>query len=366
MDNHAYDIIVGKNFLFDNMRAILEEKIKNKNIFVVFDAVFSNKVYDRLINPLSESGYRIYAYPMVSGKQNKTISEAIKIYELLELNELSRDSTLIALGGGVVGDLAGFVASTYLRGINLIHIPTTLTAMIDSSIGGKVAINFRKTINAIGNYYHPVMNVIDLEFTESLPQRDFKAGLSEIIKCAVISDRELFEYLAANSTKILARDEEALLRIMIRAMEIKLDHVRGDVRESGKRLKLNLGHTIGHAIEVSTDVLEELYRHGEGVALGMIGAAFLANEYFRKNGEVLKLHEDILSRYGLPLRVEAAKAGFNRKNLIEECMANIYRDKKKANGELRFIFPREIGHCEICHGIEDDLIKQAFNYLIQE
>ena len=364
LNGRPYNLCMGKGILPSPVLETLRKKTNNKDVVVVFDAVFAGKINSILKTELVQEGYAVYLYPLEGGKLNKTISEAIKIYELLESNILSRDSTMIAVGGGVVGDLAGFVASTYFRGINLIHIPTTLTAMIDSSIGGKVAINFRKTINAIGNYYHPILNVVDLDFIKTLSLRDFKAGLAEIIKCAIVADRDLFAYLKTHKEDIFAQDEEALMHIMSRAIEIKLGYVNGDVREENKRLKLNYGHTLGHAIEVSTSVLEEVYRHGEGVSLGMAGAAYIAENYFGSDDKLLNDHENILRQYGLPVHLDAEKMNFDRRTLIEECMLNVYKDKKRQDNKLRIILPRDIGSCEIHSDIPDALIRKAFQYVI--
>ena len=178
LDGKPYALLLGNGILTTAIIEVLNSKSNNRNIVIVFDTFFGKMIVDSLKTQLIKAGYVVYTHPLEAGKQNKTISEAIKIYDLLESNNLSRDSTIIAVGGGVIGDLVGFVASTYLRGINLIHVPTTMTAMIDSSIGGKVAINFRETINAIGNYYHPILNVIDFDFIKTLPAREFKSGLA--------------------------------------------------------------------------------------------------------------------------------------------------------------------------------------------
>jgi len=365
LDSCCYSILLGRGQLIGSLIESLNDRTKNKKVILAFDPCFEGEIANKVSDALTQEGYQAFTYILKAGKHNKTISSAISLYEFLEINGFSRDSTMVAFGGGVIGDLVGFVASTYLRGVNFISIPTTLMAMVDSSIGGKVAINFRKTINAIGNYYHPMLNVIDFDFIESLSDRDFKSGLAEIIKCAIISDKKLLDYLSANSDKILQRQQEVLLYIMSRAIEIKLDYVVGDVREQGKRLKLNYGHTLGHSIEVSTDVLSEVYRHGEGVSLGMVGAAFLASKYFAKGSNILKIHEDILIKYGLPIKVEAKKISFNRDELIKECLENVYKDKKKKNSQLRFVLPKSIGDCGVYSDVDDDLIAQAFDYLIR-
>ncbi|MCL4418114.1 MAG: 3-dehydroquinate synthase, partial [Actinobacteria bacterium] len=304
LDKSNYEILIGRNII-STISQFLAEKTKDKRVLIVIDEFFRAKILDPLVQSLSDFGFSVYAHNFEAGKQNKTISEAMKIYEILESNDFARDSTLIAIGGGVIGDLAGFVASTYLRGMNFVQVPTTLTAMIDSSIGGKVAINFRKTVNAIGNYYHPLLNVIDLKFIDTLPERDFKAGLAEIIKCSIICDSELFSYINDNDDIIMKHEDDAIMKIFGRAIEIKLDHVRDDVKEQNKRLKLNYGHTLGHAIETSTGIFEEIYRHGEGVSLGMVGAAYIAKDYMHHNSDILHGHEEILKKYGLPIRVES-------------------------------------------------------------
>lgn len=364
LDKSNYEIVIGRDII-TVIGEFLAEKTKDKRVLIVIDEYFRARILDSLLHELTGPGFNVHIHNFEAGKQHKNISEAMKIYEILESNDFARDSTMIAIGGGVIGDLAGFVASTYLRGMNLIHIPTTLTAMIDSSIGGKAAINFRKTVNAIGNYYHPILNVIDLQFVDTLTDRDFKAGLAEIIKCSIICDKELFEYLSVNHEEILSRQEPAVLKIFYRAIEIKLDHVKDDIKEQDKRLKLNYGHTLGHAIETSTGIFEEVYRHGEGVSLGMVGAAHIARDYFNHGDEIIKKHEEILQRYGLPVEVEANRIGFEMEKLRKECLRNILKDKKRKGNRLRFILPFDIGKCEVYSDVPDEFIERAFSYLIR-
>lgn len=365
LDQSKYEIVIGRDIIA-SIADHLNTVTSDKRVIIVIDEFFKEKILGPLLEALDGNGYSVHVYNFEAGKQHKNISEALKLYEVLETNNFARDSVMIAIGGGVIGDLAGFVASTFLRGMNLVQVPTTLTGMIDSGIGGKVAINFRKTINAIGNYYHPILNVIDLQFIDTLPERDFKAGLAEIIKCAVICDAELFDYLMTNSKRILGLEEEALLKIFYRAIEIKLDHVTNDVKEQSKRLKLNYGHTLGHAVEISTGVFDEIYRHGEGVSLGMVGASHIAREYYGHGDEIIGRHEEVLKRYGLPVSVETSRFGFEKTELREECLRNIFKDKKRKGNKLRFILPREIGNTEIVNDISDELIENAFHYIIRE
>jgi len=365
LDKSTYDIIIGRDIV-PIIGKFLNETTNDKRVLIVIDDYFREKVLIPLVQELSGAGFSSHVHNFEAGKQNKNINEAMKIYEILESNDFARDSTIVAIGGGVIGDLAGFVASTYFRGMNFIQVPTTLTAMIDSSIGGKVAINFRKTVNAIGNYYHPLLNVIDLNFIDTLPGRDFKAGLAEIIKASIICDSNLFDYLNNNCTKVMSLEEEVMLEIFSRAIEIKLKHVKDDVKEENIRLKLNYGHTLGHAIEMSTGVFEEIYRHGEGVSLGMVGAAHIAREYFIQGNHILERHEEILRKYELPIRVESKKIGFARGNLTKECLRNIQKDKKRKGNKLRFILPAGIGKCEVFNDIDEKLIEGAFDYLISK
>ena len=363
IDETNYDILIGKRII-ELLPALLKEATEDKRVILVYDSFFQTYVQEQLVPGLAGEGFIVFAHPLPGGKLNKNIKEAISIYGLLEAENFARDSTLVALGGGVIGDMAGFVAATYLRGINLVHIPTTMTAMIDSSIGGKVAINFKKTVNAIGSYYHPIANLIDLEFARTLPDRDFKAGLAEIIKCAIIRDRGLFEFLIKEHAGITGRETDPLLHIMARAIEIKLQHVTGDIREQNKRLKLNYGHTIGHAIETSTSVFSEVYRHGEGVSLGMVGAAHVARDYYGGGEEILERHEEILSLYGLPTRVKTVEIEYDKVALKEECLLNIEKDKKRKSGKLRFILPLAIGDCATVDDVDQRLVERAFDYLL--
>jgi len=364
LDDSNYQILVGKNII-DNTGKMLQEKTKDNRVMIIIDNFFSKSILNLLVENLSQKGFETYVHLFEAGKQNKNFNEAIKIYKKLEENNFARDSTIIAVGGGVIGDLAGFVASTYLRGINLIHIPTTLTAMIDSSLGGKVALNFQLTVNAIGNYYHPVFNLIDTQFIETLPDRDYNAGIAEIIKCAIISDKKLYNFLSKYHEEILNRNEDSLLMAMYGAIEIKLFHVTDDVTEQRKRLKLNYGHTLGHAIETCTGIFEEIYRHGEGVAMGMVGAAYIARDYFSSDDGIINAHEEILKNYNLPICVDSKEIGFDKKKLISECLKIILKDKKRKEHKLRFILPLEIGKCEVFNDIPEKYIHKAYNYIIK-
>jgi len=361
----TYPIILGRSII-DNIVKHIEEFTKNKKIVIVTDTFFTESLGNKVRELFLDAEFEVYLVTMNAGKGNKNIHEVLKIFGLLEENNVARDSTLIAIGGGVIGDLAGFVASTWLRGMNLVHIPTTLMAMVDSSVGGKVAINFRKTINAIGNYYHPRLNLMDLDLIDSLPDRDYYSGIAEVIKCAVISDKELFNYLIDNCSLISQRSSEYLVHCISSALEIKINHVNGDIREGGKRLLLNYGHTLGHAIEISTEVDEdEYYRHGEGVSIGIMAVVYVAEKYFGLNNELYQSFEKLFKTYNLPTYVDSEKIGYGKEYILEECIKNVHKDKKRINNSLRVILSDKIGSARAYNDVPVSLINEAFLHIVR-
>jgi 3-dehydroquinate synthase len=302
---------------------------------------------------------------MDAGKGNKNINEVLKVFGVLEENNFARDSTLIALGGGVVGDLSGFVASTWLRGMHLVQIPTTLMGMVDSSVGGKVAINFRRTINAIGNYYHPILNLMDLDFVDSLTDRDFCSGMAEVIKCGIIADEALIEFLEESKNSILSRDDSSVVHCIARALEIKISHVQGDTREGGKRLLLNFGHTLGHAVEISTEKNQhEQLRHGEGVALGVVAVVSIAETYLSAPRSFYQRIDNLFQIYGLPRTVRAQDLGFMREDLQAACLENVMKDKKRLNNGLRLILAERLGAAKVYSEVPFELVEDAFRKII--
>lgn len=361
----SYPIIIGRNII-DDIIGYISKFTNNKKIIIVTDSFFYDTLAKKIEKLCTNANYEVFIISMNAGKGNKNIHEVLKIFGLMEENNIARDSTLIAIGGGVIGDLAGFVASTWLRGMNLVHIPTTLMAMVDSSVGGKVAINFRKTINAIGNYYHPKLNLMDLSLIDKLPNRDFYSGIAEIIKCAIISDKELYDYLLKNNELISQRLSESLVYCITRALEIKIEHVNGDVREGGKRLLLNYGHTLGHAVEISTEINgNEYYRHGEGVSIGVMAAAYIAQNYFSHDSNLYASFERLFALYNLPTYVNSSEVGFDRQYIIDECIKNVHKDKKRLDNYLRVILSSEVGEASVYSNISISLINNAFHHIVK-
>lgn len=365
LDEATYPIMIGRNII-DEIVLHIKERTQNKKIMIVSDSFFTETLVNKIQNLFLENEYEVYIYLMDAGKGNKNINEVLKIFGIMEEHNLARDSTLIAIGGGVIGDLAGFVASTWLRGMNLVHIPTTLMAMVDSSIGGKVAINFRQTINAIGNYYHPILNLMDLNLIDSLPDRDYKSGIAEVIKCGIINDAIFYKYLEEHSNAILDRSEEHVLHFIARSIEIKIAHVQGDTREGGKRLLLNYGHTLGHSIEISTEKdHQEQYRHGEGVSLGIMAAAYIAQKHFGLSSELYQSFKKLFQTYGLPTDINSSSLGFERQKLLSKCIKNVNKDKKRINNNLRVILADKIGHANVYGDIPFSIIEETFDHMIK-
>ena len=366
LDELSYRVHLGYGVLAE-LPLHLKALGRNRKVVLIYDTYFETSVVSGLLNTLEQQGFYVTSHGMDAGKGNKTIHEALKVYALLEEENIPRDAVLIALGGGVVGDLAGFIASTWLRGMKLIHVPTTLLAMVDSCIGGKTGINFRNTINAIGSYHHPAFVLMDLDFINSLSLRDYRSGLAEVIKCALINDKELFVYLDQQRDRILAREEECVVHFIRRAIQIKIEHVNGDVREGGKRLLLNYGHTLGHAIEMSTNKNgQEQLRHGEGVAIGMIAVAFLAERHLQIAQEVQLEIECLLVSYGLPTTVSATALGLNPKMLYDKCLRTVLKDKKRINDGLRLILANSIGHASVYEGVPFSLVEEAFRRVLRD
>ena len=365
LDGTPYPIYVGRNVI-DGVVGYVQETTRNTKILIVTDNFFKDTLARKVALLFEAQGCSVVIHALDAGKGNKTISEVLKIYSILEEENFARDSTLIAIGGGVIGDMSGFVASTWLRGMNLVHIPTTLMAMIDSSIGGKTAVNFRHTINGIGSYYHPIANLIDLNLIDSLSERDYVSGLAEVVKCGIINDVEFFNYLSGNYESIRNRSQQHIIDFVGRTIEIKIQHVQGDVKEGSKRLLLNYGHTLGHSIEISTVKNgHEQLRHGEGVSIGIMAVAYIAGEYLGLDHAIYDSYKNLFERLDLPVCVSASAMGMDREVLLNACIRNVNKDKKRLNNKLRLILASEIGRASVFDDVPFNIIENAFSHIIK-
>jgi 3-dehydroquinate synthase len=277
---------------------------------------------------------------------------ACELWEELLDQGADRQTVIVALGGGVVGDLAGFVAATFGRGLAFVQVPTTLLAQVDSSVGGKVGVNLPGAKNMVGAFWQPRGVVIDVDVLGTLPEREYRAGLAEVVKYGVIMDAEFFAFLEANVAAIQARDAAVLTRIVQRCCRLKADVVEEDEYETkGRRSILNYGHTFCHALEAATGYEQLL--HGEGVAIGMTCAARLAQRLGRVDGAFTARQLALLQAFGLPTDVPAIDP--------DELFELMYHDKKVAAGELRFVLPTRLGEVELVRGVRTEDILAAID-----
>lgn len=355
----SYPVFIGEGLLI-NLNEILESVLGESNFFIIVDENINELYGDLLAKGVGSSKTNFFV--IKAGKDNKNFSAAMSVFAELDEKNISRDSTIIAIGGGVVGDLAGFVASCWYRGTNLVHIPTSLLASVDSSLGGKTAINFKKTVNAVGTYHHPKAIIIDTDLLMSLPSREISSGFGEIIKYAVIGNHEIKDKL----THLRKMSPSELAWYVSKSLRTKEQFVCNDVQEGSKRLILNFGHTIGHAIEFSTIVNgKELLRHGEGVALGM-----LAVFYISKHLGYLKEHDiewltSRLRAYNLPTSLQANNISISRERLIDIIVDLAFKDKKRIKKVLRLILLKSICNPFIYETDDRELIRFGVQAVIQ-
>lgn len=299
----------------------------------------------------AEQGYQVKLWILPAGEAQKALSVAEILYEALLDLKADRKTLLVALGGGVVGDLTGFVAATYLRGLDFFMVPTTLLSMVDSSVGGKTGVNLTRGKNLIGCFHQPIGVWIDPTFLTTLPDRDFRSGLAEVVKYGMIMDAEFWDRLEKEADLLLARDPFILRRVIARCCQLKARVVSEDEHElTGLRAILNYGHTFGHAFETIAGYGKWL--HGEAVAAGMHCAMRLAVKRGLMDQQALNRQEALLKKFGLPTEPDSSWSS-------EELIDLMRADKKAAAGKLRFILPTRIGHVQFVEGIEDAEVRTA-------
>lgn len=350
----SYKIMVGADIFQKQISNFLDKNNYSK-IIVLCDKnvnLFFNKLISQIL-PISN------LIIINQGESSKSFRNFNQICEKILKIGIDRKSLIVAIGGGVVGDLAGFCASVLLRGIDFIQIPTTLLSMVDSSVGGKTAINSRYGKNLIGSFYQPKLVICDINFLESLNFREFKSGYGEVIKYGLVYDAKFFKYLQENLTKILSKDNETLINIVEKSCLIKAEIVSKDEKENNIRALLNFGHTFGHAIETEAKYSSAIL-HGEAVALGMAMASKLSkdlNFIDQLNYDQIIFH---LQKSGFELNLKNFGINFKLNNLIR----NLYKDKKTQNNQLNFILLNNIGCGQIFNKIDKKFITNFFkNYL---
>jgi 3-dehydroquinate synthase len=332
----SYDIVIGSGNLNEVTR-FCDTDHDDAHAVIVTDENVDTLYAEPLAEALVEAGAEVDILAVEAGEQSKSSDVAAELWEQMLDQGTDRKSVVVAVGGGVVGDLAGFVASTFARGLRFAQVPTTLLAQVDSSVGGKVGINLPGGKNMVGAFWQPRGVVIDVAVLDTLPDREYLAGLAEVVKYGVILDAEFFAFLEQSVGLINSRDRATLTRIVERCCRLKADVVEQDEREeTGQRAILNYGHTFCHAFEAATDY--EKLLHGEGVAIGMMCAARLAQRLGRVDAAFVERQGKLLSALGLALDVPEVDH--------EELIELMYRDKKVDRGKLRFILPSGMGHVE--------------------
>ncbi len=334
--DHSYPITISSGLLKDP--ASFAPLKAQEKAMVVTNQTLVPLYLNQLRSVLEQSGVKVDYIILPDGEKYKSIRILEQIFSVLLKKSHGRDTTLIALGGGVIGDLTGFAASCYRRGVRLIHVPTTLLSQVDSSIGGKTAVNHPLGKNMIGAFYQPASVIADLDCLKTLPSREISSGLAEVIKYGITLDGDFFIWLENNIDSVLSLEIEALTYCVRRCCELKTEVVAADEYESGTRTLLNLGHTYGHAIESEMDYGSWL--HGEAIAAGMVMAAETAYRLGQFSFDDIKRIKALLLRAGLPI--------LGPSEMSPRCyLPHMMRDKKTIAGELRLVLPMSIGHAEV-------------------
>ena len=353
IDLKHYKYPVFFNESFDDLPQIMRSSKLSNKVLIVTDSNVEKHYCDKIYKFLKDSGFIVGKYVFEAGESSKTLDTVSKIYDCCLENRLDRKSTIIALGGGVVGDITGFAASTFMRGINFIQVPTSLLAQVDSSVGGKVGVDYKGSKNIIGSFYQPLFVYININALKTLDRRQYIAGLAEVIKHGIIYDEKFFKYMEDNPDKILELDCKTLKYMVRRNCEIKADVVQQDEREKGLRAILNFGHTIGHAIE---SVSKFSLLHGECVSIGINAACFIANNMNILSDTDYNRILTLLKKVGLPVTI--------KKQDKTEIYNEMLRDKKQVSDRLKFILPEKIGKVIQTFDVTKEDIYKAISHVM--
>lgn len=335
-------------------RAMASARLSGK-VVVVTDSNVEGFCCEDCIGILKEAGYQATRYVIEAGEKSKNLDTLRDIYICLSELMLDRQSTLLALGGGVTGDITGFAAATFLRGINFVQVPTTLLAQADSSVGGKVGVDFEGRKNIVGAFYQPRFVYINVNTLKTLPAKEIRSGLAETIKHGLILDADFYDYVDYNIKKVFNFDENVLQYLAKMNCSIKGSVVEKDEKESGLRAILNFGHTIGHAVESVSDFS---LMHGECISVGMMGAYKLAQDLEMIDEKTMAKVAATFEKAGLPVKLP----GFDVNRVYE----TMFHDKKVKSGKLSFILPKAIGEVIECSLEDEELVKGALAWLFEQ
>lgn len=348
LGERSYPIQIGRGWI-DDLGSALSERLPGRRFAIVTNSDIEPLWAGRIVEALGRKDLEAEVFTIPEGEAAKTLQTVSLIYDFLIERKYERGAALLALGGGVVGDIVGFAAATFLRGVDLVQLPTSLLAMVDSSVGGKTGVNHRLGKNLIGAFQQPSLVAIDLDFLQTLPTEEFRSGMAEAVKHGMILDADYFGFIETNAAALLSHREEPLTRLIARSCEIKASVVARDERENDLRAILNFGHTFAHAAETLSDY--EGIRHGEAVAMGMMAACRLGVAvagFPPSSGERLG---SLLDSLGLPLQLPSFAP--------EDYLEAMKSDKKLRLGKIRLVVPTQIGSVELRDDIEESAIIEA-------
>ncbi|MFZ1891682.1 MAG: 3-dehydroquinate synthase [Formosimonas sp.] len=346
LGERAYPIVIGSGAM--HAKAQLEQAIVGSTVLIVTNDIVGPLYADALAATIRSLNKTVHIHTLPTGEQFKNLETLNTIFDALLEQQCDRKTTIVALGGGVIGDMAGFAAAAYMRGVPFIQIPTTLLSQVDSSVGGKTGVNHPLGKNMIGAFYQPQLVLTDLDAFATLPQRELSAGMAEVIKHGAIYDAEYFAWLEANIEKIMAKDATCLTHAIVRSCEIKASVVAQDEKESGLRAILNFGHTFGHAIEAGMGY--GVWLHGEAVGAGMVLAAELSHRLGQLTADDVTRIRRLIAAAGLP--TEPPKLG------IDRMMDMMLLDKKTDAGQIKFILLNGIGTHTI-QTVPDNVLRET-------
>lgn len=351
LPQNSYDIAIAPYSLHQLGKKVKELDLGKKVLLVSNPNIF-NLYGKTAVTSLETAGFEIWVHLIPDGERYKTLDQIFNIYDTALGNYLERSSTLVALGGGVIGDMTGFAAATWLRGINFVQVPTSLLAMVDASIGGKTGVNHPQGKNLIGAFHQPRLVLIDPLLLQTLPPREFRAGMAEVIKYGVIWDEDLFVQLetADRIDSFSALKEELLQTILTRSCQAKAEVVSKDEKEGGLRAILNYGHTVGHAVESLTGYEQVL--HGEGVGIGMAIAGEIAAAMGFWTPKEMERQQNLITKTGLPIQLPSILD-------VEAILETLKSDKKVKAGKVRFVLPKAIGNVTITDEVPSDILRQV-------
>ena len=346
----AYPIYLGDGLLAQ-LPELISKHIKSKKVFLIGDEHVLGIYKPQIIEIFKLENLHLEIFSLPQGERTKSNEYIQSAYQWLIENKCDRYSTIVALGGGVIGDAVGFVASTYLRGIPFVQVPTTLLSMVDSSIGGKVGINHKLGKNLIGSFYPPHLVVQDVQVLKTLEKREFNSGIAECIKHTLINSSEFFHWTSRKSVEILNLNSDLLAELITKNLEVKSGIVEKDEKEENIRAFLNLGHTFGHAIEKEFGYSNKIL-HGEGVSLGLVAALKLSEELLGLDKNVLIDTKILLEKFNLPIKFKLPE--------FSTILESMSRDKKNRSGEINFVLLSEIGKPQIYRAVDEKTLLSAY------